>query len=58
MVCASLSDGGVELLGPAPLPRLRNRHRAQLVAKTDSPRALASQAARLLQAASPALRKE
>ncbi|MGZ4382608.1 MAG: hypothetical protein ACXVZ3_14425, partial [Gaiellaceae bacterium] len=48
---------GVELLGPAPLPRLRNRHRAQLVAKTGSPRALASQAARLLQAASPALRK-
>ena len=48
---------GVELLGPAPLPRLRNRHRAQLVAKTESPRALASQAARLLQAASPALRK-
>ena len=49
--------GGVELLGPAPLPRLRSRHRAQLVAKTGSPRALASQAARLLQAASPALRK-
>ena len=48
---------GVELLGPAPLPRLRNRHRAQLVAKTGSPRSLASQAARLLQAASPALRK-
>jgi primosomal protein N' (replication factor Y) len=48
---------GVELLGPAPLPRLRRRHRAQLVAKTGSPRALASQAARLLQAASPALRK-
>jgi primosomal protein N' (replication factor Y) (superfamily II helicase) len=48
---------GVELLGPAPLPRLRNRHRAQLVAKTGSPRALASQAAKLLQAASPALRK-
>src|SRR5471032_2599437 len=48
---------GVELLGPAPLPRLRSRHRAQLVAKTGSPRALASQAAKLLQAASPALRK-
>jgi primosomal protein N' (replication factor Y) len=48
---------GVELLGPAALPRLRSRHRAQLVAKTGSPRALASQAANLLQAASPALRK-
>ena len=29
------ASAGVELLGPAPLPRLRNRHRAQLVAKTD-----------------------
>ena len=37
-----------ELLGPAPLLRLRGRHRAQLVAKTDRPRALAAQAARLL----------
>ena len=26
-----------ELLGPAPLLRLRGRHRAQLVAKTDAP---------------------
>ena len=32
---------GAELLGPAPLLRLRTRHRAQLVAKTDRPRALA-----------------
>ena len=37
-----------ELLGPAPLLRLRGRHRAQLVAKTDQPRAVAAQAARLL----------
>ena len=29
---------GEELLGPAPLLRLRNRHRAQLVGKTDGPR--------------------
>jgi primosomal protein N' (replication factor Y) len=48
---------GVELLGPAVLPRLRGRYRAQLVGKTDAPRRLASQAARLLAAASPALRK-
>ncbi len=48
---------GAELLGPAPLPRLRGRHRAQLVAKTDAPRSLASQAAKLLVAASPALRR-
>ena len=32
----------VQLLGPAPLLRLRGRHRAQLVAKTSSPRAFAS----------------
>jgi primosomal protein N' (replication factor Y) len=48
---------GVELLGPAPLLRLRGRHRAQLVAKTDEPRAVASRAARLLAAAAPAMRK-
>jgi primosomal protein N' (replication factor Y) len=46
-----------ELLGPAPLLRLRGRHRAQLVAKTERPRAVASQAARLLAAAAPAMRR-
>ncbi len=45
------------LLGPAPLLRLRSRHRAQLVAKTDEPRALARRAAALLAAASPELRR-
>jgi primosomal protein N' (replication factor Y) len=49
--------GGADLLGPAPLLRLRNRHRAQLVAKTDRPRALASRAASLLAAAAPAMRR-
>jgi primosomal protein N' (replication factor Y) len=48
---------GVDLLGPAPLLRLRGRHRAQLVAKTDSPRAVAARAAELLAAAAPAMRK-
>jgi primosomal protein N' (replication factor Y) len=48
---------GAELLGPAPLLRLRGRHRAQLVAKTDRPRAVATQAARLLAAAAPAMRR-
>jgi primosomal protein N' (replication factor Y) len=48
---------GFELLGPAPLLRLRGRHRAQLVGKTDRPRALASRAASLLAAAAPALRR-
>jgi primosomal protein N' (replication factor Y) len=46
-----------ELLGPAPLLRLRSRYRAQLVGKTDRPRALASRAAALLAAATPAMRR-
>src|SRR5437868_8246015 len=52
---AGLSE--FELLGPAPLLRLRSRHRAQLVRKTDRPRALASRAASLLSAAAPAMRR-
>jgi primosomal protein N' (replication factor Y) len=50
-----LSDA--ELLGPAPLLRLRGRHRAQLVGKTDRPRALATRIAALLAAAAPAMRR-
>jgi primosomal protein N' (replication factor Y) len=46
-----------ELLGPAPLLKLRGRQRAQLVGKTDRPRALASRAAALLAAAAPAMRR-
>jgi primosomal protein N' (replication factor Y) len=49
--------GDDELLGPAPLLRLRGRHRAQLVAKTDRPRALASRAAALLSAAAVPMRR-
>ncbi|HEY3921283.1 MAG TPA: primosomal protein N' [Gaiellaceae bacterium] len=58
-VLLELRDGlaNVDLLGPAPLVRLRGRHRAQLVAKTDRPRAVAAQAARLLSAAAPAMRR-
>jgi len=54
-----LRDGlpGFDLLGPAPLLRLRRRHRAQLIAKTDRPRAFASRAAALLSAAAPAMRR-
>ena len=48
---------GAELLGPAPLLRLRGRYRAQLVAKTEQPRRIASQAAHLLAAAAPAMRR-
>jgi len=46
-----------DLLGPAELFRLRGRHRAQLVAKTDRPREVASRAAKLLAAAAPAMRE-
>ena len=48
---------GADVLGPAPLFRLRGRHRAQLVAKTDEPRRVAARAGQLLAAASPAMRK-
>jgi primosomal protein N' (replication factor Y) (superfamily II helicase) len=47
----------LDLLGPAPLLRLRRRHRAQLIAKTDRPRAVATRAAGLLAAAAPAMRR-
>jgi primosomal protein N' (replication factor Y) (superfamily II helicase) len=48
---------GEGVLGPAPLLRLRGRHRAQLVAKTEHPRRLAARAAELLAAGSVAMRK-
>jgi primosomal protein N' (replication factor Y) len=47
----------VDLLGPAPLLRLRRRHRAQLIAKTDRPRSVAGRAAALLASAAPAMRR-
>jgi primosomal protein N' (replication factor Y) len=49
---------GTELLGPAPLLRLRDRHRTQLLAKTDAPRPVASRAGRLLAAAAGAMRRD
>jgi primosomal protein N' (replication factor Y) len=52
------AGGDADLLGPAPLLRLRGRHRAQILAKTGSPRAVASRAARLLAAAAPAMRRD
>ena len=54
----ALTDAGARLLGPAPLLRLRGRHRAQLIAKTPSPRAFATRAAALLAAAAPAMRRD
>ena len=49
--------GDADAIGPAPLFRLRGRHRAQLIAKTGEPRRIASAAARLLAAATPAMRR-
>ncbi len=49
--------GDASLLGPAPLLRVRNRHRAQLLGKTDRPRALAARAAAILASAAPAMRR-
>jgi primosomal protein N' (replication factor Y) (superfamily II helicase) len=48
----------VALLGPAPLLRLRGRFRAQLLAKTDAPRAFATRVAALLAMATPSMRRD
>jgi primosomal protein N' (replication factor Y) (superfamily II helicase) len=52
-------SGGLrgDVLGPAPLLRLRGRYRAQLLAKTASPRPVAARVAQLLAAAAPAMRR-
>ena len=55
---AALETTEATVLGPAPLPRIRRRHRAQLVAKTDDPRTLARAARQVLTAAAPALRRD
>jgi primosomal protein N' (replication factor Y) len=47
-----------ELLGPAPVLRLRGRHRAQLIAKTTQPRSVARRASALLAAAAPTMRRD
>src|SRR6187551_745006 len=49
---------GLELLGPAPLLRLRGRYRAQLLAKVGNPRHVTGHAGRLLQVAAPAMRRD
>jgi primosomal protein N' (replication factor Y) len=55
-----LEAAGVEgdLLGPAPVLRLRGRHRAQLVAKTTQPRSVARHASALLAAAARTMRRD
>jgi primosomal protein N' (replication factor Y) (superfamily II helicase) len=47
-----------DVLGPAPILRLRGRHRAQLIVKTLYPRPVAARTGRLLSAAAPALRRD
>jgi primosomal protein N' (replication factor Y) len=55
---AGLEGCDGDLLGPAPLLRLRSRSRAQLLVKASNPRPIASRAARLLAAAAPAMRRD
>jgi primosomal protein N' (replication factor Y) len=47
-----------DVLGPAPLLRLRGRYRAQLLVKTATPRSVAGRAGSLLAAAAPAMRRD
>jgi primosomal protein N' (replication factor Y) len=54
---SDLARADAELLGPAPLLRLRGRHRAQLLAKTAAPRPLTATIGRLLASAAPAMRR-
>jgi primosomal protein N' (replication factor Y) len=54
---SDLARADAELLGPAPLVRLRDRQRAQLLAKTTAPRPLTARIGRLLAAAAPAMRR-
>jgi primosomal protein N' (replication factor Y) (superfamily II helicase) len=56
-IASGLAGADADVLGPAPLLRLRGRHRAQLLAKTGGVRAVASRTARLLSAAAPEMRR-
>jgi primosomal protein N' (replication factor Y) len=56
-LAAGLGSVAGDLLGPAELFRVRGRHRAQLVVKTDRPREVASRAAKLLAGGAPAMRE-
>ncbi|MBA2567986.1 MAG: primosomal protein N' [Actinobacteria bacterium] len=56
-LAAGLGAADADIVGPAPLYRVRGRYRAQLVAKTPRPRDIASRAGQLLSAAAPAMRK-
>jgi primosomal protein N' (replication factor Y) len=56
-LAAGLERFAGDLLGPAELFRVRGRHRAQLVVKTDRPREVASRAAKLLAGGATAMRE-
>jgi primosomal protein N' (replication factor Y) len=56
-LAAGLERVAGDLLGPAELFRVRGRHRAQLVVKTDRPREVASRAAKLLAGGATAMRE-
>ncbi len=49
---------GIDLLGPAPLLRLRGLHRAQLIVKAHDPRPAVECGARFLEAAARAMRRD
>ncbi len=53
-----LTDVEGELLGPAPVLRLRGRYRAQLIVKTTQPRSVARRASTLLAAAARTMRRD
>jgi primosomal protein N' (replication factor Y) len=55
---ARLEGVDAVLLGPAPVLRLRGRHRAQLLAKTTQPRSVARDASALLAAAARTMRRD
>jgi primosomal protein N' (replication factor Y) len=57
---ARVAEVGIEadLLGPAPVLRLRGRHRAQLLAKTAQPRSVARLVSTLLAAATRTMRRD
>jgi primosomal protein N' (replication factor Y) (superfamily II helicase) len=57
-VRAGLDGLGATLLGPAPILRVRGRHRWQLLAKTAEPRRIARRAGALIAAATPAMRRD
>jgi primosomal protein N' (replication factor Y) (superfamily II helicase) len=55
---ARLDGVDADLLGPAPVLRIRGRHRAHLIAKTTKPRSVARHVSALLAAAARSMRRD